>query len=101
MTADSLDPCRNNDSSRCAGVAFRSIVRHDGTLPVRERTIEMMSIGMDLLVKDRIRERFHEADQVRLARTAGANPNDTSARPPRGPLFAGFGRIVARLAHVA
>ena len=56
----------------------------------------MTSFEMEILVKDRIAERLHEADMLRLAKIAGQHSRDTTVRPPRGPLFAGLGRVVAR-----
>jgi hypothetical protein len=57
----------------------------------------MTSFGMDLLVNDRIHARLQEAERERLALMV---TRDRSPQPPRGPLFAGVGRRVARLVHV-
>jgi hypothetical protein len=58
----------------------------------------MTSFEIDILVRERIRDRLQEAERARLGRLAMQTPGDTSRRPPRGPLFA---RVARRLAHVA
>ena len=58
----------------------------------------MTSFGMDLLVGDRINERLQEAARERLALIA---VRDRSPRPPRGPLFAGVGRLATRITQAA
>jgi hypothetical protein len=58
----------------------------------------MTSFEMDILVRERIRDRLREAEWARLGRMTVQAPGDASRRPPRGPLF---GRVVRRLAHVA
>ena len=59
----------------------------------------MTSFEMDILVKDRIADRLREADSLRLARIAAHASGDGTIRPPRGPLFAGLGRVAARFPH--
>jgi hypothetical protein len=56
----------------------------------------MNSTAMYFVVSNRINERLQEAERERLGRMASG---DRSPRPPRGPLFAGVGRLVARFAH--